>query len=66
MRKATKSLLLDKLNMEQLDPIPESYIAIIDMGFLWRLSTPSVEEKSDSSIFTWGDYASKVFSLLLT
>ena len=37
------------------------------MGFIWRLSTPSCEdrEKQDGKKFTWGDYANKAFNLVL-
>ena len=47
--------------------VPEKYIALVDMCFLWRLATPSAEdrEKPDGSVFTWGDYADKLFSIAL-
>ena len=37
------------------------------MGFIWRLSTPTSEdrEKQDGEDFTWGDYAKKIFDLML-
>ena len=44
----------------------DPYIALIDMGFLWRLATPSAEDRDDNreSIFTWGNYGDKIFSLV--
>ena len=37
------------------------------MGLMWRISTPSSEErcKRDGTNFTWGDYAEKMFNLIL-
>jgi hypothetical protein len=37
------------------------------MGFIWRLSTPSTEdrEKPDGTDYTWKDYALKVFELVI-
>ncbi len=36
------------------------------MGFIWRLSTPSAEdrEKQDESVLPWGGYAAKMFNLV--
>ena len=53
--------------MQVIDPAPKQYIAILDMGFIWRLSTPSLEdrERSDGTSFTWIDYASKICSVLM-
>ena len=46
--------------------INEPSIALIDMGFLWRLSTPSAEDrlKPDGSFYTWGDYAEMIFFMI--
>ncbi len=64
MRKGQKSKLIEKLKFVELS-IQDPYIALIDMGFLWRLATPSVEDKDtrDENVFTWGNYAEKIFSL---
>ena len=60
MVKVQKSLI------EQLLPYGKltNSISLIDMGFIWRLSTTCSEdrEKNDESIFTWRDYASKCLS----
>ena len=63
MKKVQKSKLVEKLNMQPVDPVPDQYISIVNMGFLWRLATPTAEdrEKADGPVFTWGDYAEKLF-----
>ena len=68
IRKGQKSKLIDKLNMQVISLIPQTYIAVIDMGFLWNLTCPSSEdrEKQDRTMFTWHDYAEKVFSTILS
>ena len=54
MKKVQKSKLVEKLNIQPVDPVPDQYISIVDMGFLWRLATPTAEdhEKADGSVFT--------------
>ena len=41
-------------------------IAIVDMGFIWRLETPTNEdrEKNDETFFSWHDYATKIFDII--
>ena len=64
MVKAQKSKVRDLLNFI---PLPYAnqrmYTALIDMGFIWRLSTPTKEdrEKKEDSAYTWRDYACKVY-----
>ena len=43
------------------------YIAIADMGLLWRLSTSSSadREKGDGAVYIWKDYGDKVFETIL-
>ncbi len=67
IRKGSKSKLAARFNLVELDHL-NSYVALIDMGFLWRLSTPSHEdrEKQDETDYTWGDYATKMFNLAIT
>lgn len=66
MRKGQKSKLAQKFNFIELE-FRDRYIALVDMGFIWRLSTPSAEdrEKQDESAYTWGDYAAKMFNLVV-
>ena len=65
MRKGQKCKLVEKLNLQELPAIPH-YIALVDMGFIWRLATPSSEdrEKHDETLFTWGNYAQKMFAII--
>ena len=46
---------------------PDVYTAIIDMGLIWRKTTPTTEdrEKPDGTKFTWGDYAEKLVNFVL-
>ena len=43
------------------------YIALLDMGFIWRLATPTKEdrEKPDKTKYTWGDYSDKLHDIVL-
>eukprot|EP00794_Sanderia_malayensis_P017851 gene17851-19634_t len=67
MIKVQKSKLVEKLKFVSLSPM-DSYTAIVDMGFIWRLATPTTEdrEKNDGTYYTWNDYADRVFSLVLS
>jgi len=40
-------------------PEPNVYTSIIDMGLIWHLTTPSIEdtEKGDGTKYTWSDFA---------
>ena len=42
--------------------------AVIDMGLIWRLATPTTEdkEKPDGTTYTWGDYAQKLVELVIS
>ena len=66
MVKVHKSKLVEKLNLIPFQTV-DSYIALIDMGFIWRLATPSPEdrEKDVETHFTWLNYANKLFSLVM-
>ena len=60
-----KGKLLQKLTLQPLDV--NSYTALVDMGMIWRLASPTAEErvKSDGSPYTWGDYTEKIVSIVL-
>ena len=45
MRKGQTCKLVEKLNLQELPAIPH-YIALVDMGFIWRLATPFVNKLS--------------------
>ena len=64
-RKTQKSKLLQKLALQPLDV--NSYVALVDMGMMWHLASPTAEErvKSDGSPCTWGDNTNKTGSVIL-
>ena len=37
MKKVHKSKMIEKLHTEPMEAVPDKYIALVDMGFLWRL-----------------------------
>ena len=39
--------------------VMDGYIAILDMGMIWRMASPTSEdrEKRDGTKFSWDDYA---------
>lgn len=67
MKKTQKSQLVEKFSLIPIDKKehPKEYIALIDVGFLWHIATPTAEdrEKSDGSYFSWSDYAKKIFRI---
>ncbi len=67
MRKVQKSKLQEKLTMTPV-PEPDVYTSIVDMGLIWHLATPTVEdrEKGDGTKYTWKDYAEKVVRAVMT
>ena len=60
-RRSTKSRLLQHLNLNTVD-IPKEYISIVDMGFIWCLTTAEDREttKRDGHAFLLSDYWEKV------
>ena len=65
MRKCQKSKLMQNLTLNDKAE-PNDYTALVDMGLIWRLATPSTEdrEKQDGTVYTWGDYRTKVVTLV--
>ena len=65
-RKTQKSKLIQKLSLKAV-VLQESYTAIIDMGMIWRMATPSLEDrqKQDGTPYKWSDYVHKVSSIIL-
>ena len=65
MVKVQKSKLLSIFSYEPLNV--NNSISLLDMGFIWRIVTPSNEdrEKHDATAFTWRDYSKKLFNLIL-
>ncbi|KAK1877064.1 U3 small nucleolar RNA-associated protein 10 [Dissostichus eleginoides] len=65
-RKTQKSMLVQKLSLESVD-LQESYIALVDMGMIWRMATPSAEDRrtQDGNPYKWSDYVHKLSSIIL-
>ena len=56
LRKTQKSKLMEAMTLND-KPEPINYTAVIDVGLIWRLATPAIEdtEKPDGTTYTWGD-----------
>ena len=66
MRKAVKSTLFSCFELHETSLDGVSYISIIDMGFIWRLATPSTTDReSAGGELTWGNYATKIFKMII-
>ncbi len=61
----SESKLLQKLTQQPLDV--QSYTALVDMGMIWRLASPTAEdrEKGDGPPYTWGNYINKIVTMIL-
>ena len=66
-RKTQKSKLIQKLSLKYVD-LQEPYIAIIDIGMIWRMATPSAEDRQtqDGTPYKWSDYVHKLASIILS
>ena len=67
MRKSVKSQLRHQFNYRKAPASMKiGAFAILDMGFYWRLASPSKEDryKGDGSAYTWSDFAQKIFSMI--
>ena len=66
-RKTQKSQLIQKLSLQYVD-LQEPYIAIVDMGMIWRMATPSAEDRQtqDGAPYKWSDYVHKLASIILS
>jgi hypothetical protein len=62
-RKTQKSKLMQKLSLQPVN-LQEPYIALIDMGMIWRMATPTAEDRQtqDGNPYKWSDYVQKVSS----
>ncbi|KAG1680240.1 hypothetical protein GQR58_012475 [Nymphon striatum] len=65
-RKTQKSQLIQKLSLQPVD-LQEPYIALIDMGMIWRMAIPSAEDRQtqDGTPYMWLDYVHKLSSIIL-
>ena len=65
-RKTAKSQLITKMNTD-LVQLDEDYIAVVDMGMIWRLCLPATDERSPDSDekYKWNDYHDNVTKTLV-
>jgi hypothetical protein len=49
---------------------PQDYVSLVDMGLIWRLATPTHEDrearKRNGSEYYWSDYLHKICSIILS
>ena len=64
-RKTQKSKLIQKLSLQHVD-LQEPYVALVDMGMIWRMATPTAEDRQaqDGTPYKWSDYVQKVSSII--
>ena len=65
--KTQKSKLIQKLSLQYIQ-LQEPYIAIVDIGMIWRMATPSAEDRhtQDGTPYKWSDYVHKLTSIILS
>ena len=70
MQKTQESKALEKCNMSPTANSPREYICLVDMGFIWRLTTPTPADRDIvcrcGSKYTWGDFCKKVVSIIVS
>ena len=70
MHKTAKSKLLELFNLDPVDEEPENFVSLVDMGLIWRLATPTPEDretrKRDGSEYRWSDYLDKISNIILS
>ena len=68
MRKNQKSKALQSCTMTPHSSNPKDYIALIDMGFIWRLATPTPDDREFAlrcgTEYKWGDFGKKVVNMI--
>ena len=65
-RKTQKSKLIQKLSLQPI-AIKEPYVALIDMGMIWRMATSSAEDRQTQygTPYKWLNNVQKVSSIIL-
>ena len=66
--KTQKSKMKECLSFESL-PYEKlnSYIVLVDMGFIWRLCTPAKEDREmDDQSYSWEHYAIKLYDTIIS
>ena len=64
-RKTQKSNHIQKFSLQPVD-LQEPYTALIDMGMIWRMVTPSAEDRQtlNGTPYKWSDYDQKISSII--
>ena len=69
MRKSCKSNLLQEFKLDPVAETPVDHISIVDMGMIWRMATPSKEDREtkrrDGRSYLWNDYLDKICSMVM-
>ena len=64
MCKTAKCKLLEMFNLEPVAEKPCGHVSLVDMGLIWRLATPTAEDreskKRDGSEYHWSGYLDKI------
>ena len=70
MRKTAKSKLLEVFSLEPVDEEPQDHVSLVDMGLIWRLATPTPDDrearKRDGSEYCWSDYLDKICAIIFS
>ena len=66
-RKTQRSKRIQKFSLQYVD-LQEPYIAIVDIGIIWRMATLSAEDRQtqDGTSYKWSDYVHKLASIILS
>ena len=68
MCKTVKGKLLELFNLNPITEEPKDYVSIVDMGLIWRLATPTSEDresrKRNGSEYCWSDYLDKLCAII--
>ena len=64
-RKTQKSKLIQKFSLQPVD-LQEPYIALIDMGMILRMATPTAEDRQTQDVtpYKWSNYVQKASSII--
>ena len=69
MRKTAKCKLLQGFIRQNVD-MPREYISLVDMGLIWHLATPILEDREikrrSSDDYKWKDHFGKICSLVIS
>ena len=63
-RNTQKSKLIQKLSLQCVD-LQEPYVTLVDMGMIWRMTTPRAEDRQTQDGYKWSEYVHKVSFIIL-